>query len=308
MALELAASGTPGRRGTRASGRAGSGRSGRSRTACCAPSRRRPARRRRPPARSAATVKRIITSGPHDMRHASGRVETRRAGPAAVTTPTCPSHSGPALSTVTSDLEPRACPRVELVGVEQLVGRCARRRAAPAARSARAAPAARRIAGAAAPGRCRRRRPRHRRPRPARPARARRTARARRAPARARRRRSPSVASPTARTVCTSALRPVGIAADRDRHLAGAARRQHRELARGERERLARAPARARASTCRRCPGAWTTTTNGAGTIGPGADGQRRAPASSMAVDVEQLEPRRLQPLDQVRGEPRISW
>ena len=61
------------------------------------------------------------------------------------------------------------------------------------------------------------------------------------------------VASPTARTVWTS-RRAARIAADRDRHLAGSAGREHRELARREREPVRPGAARARASTCRRCP------------------------------------------------------
>ena len=45
-------------------GRAGSGRSGRSRTSCCARARRRSVRAARPRSSSAAATKRIITSGP----------------------------------------------------------------------------------------------------------------------------------------------------------------------------------------------------------------------------------------------------
>ena len=72
-------SGRPGRRGRRASVRAGSGRSGRCRTACCAPSRRRCARRPRRAARSAATAKRIITSGPQSSATVRGRRRSARA-------------------------------------------------------------------------------------------------------------------------------------------------------------------------------------------------------------------------------------
>ena len=74
-------------------------------------------------------MKRIITSGPQTSATVlAGSIRARATS--RVTTPTWPSHSGPALSTVTSTSRPRPAHSLELVGVEQLVRARARRRAA----------------------------------------------------------------------------------------------------------------------------------------------------------------------------------
>ena len=70
--------------------RACSARSGRSRTSCCARARRRSARRGTPRSRRAATVKRIITSGPTTIATVLRGIEARARGISDVTTPTRP--------------------------------------------------------------------------------------------------------------------------------------------------------------------------------------------------------------------------
>ena len=104
--LEVRSSDRPDHRGISASARAGNVRTGRSRIACCAPSRRRhngadtrsrercegEAHHHLGPAHSAAALAR------------SKRARATRRG----TAPTCPSHSGPALSTITATSRPRA--------------------------------------------------------------------------------------------------------------------------------------------------------------------------------------------------------
>ncbi len=274
-ALELAPRGRPARRGRRAWARAGSARSGRSRTACCAPSTRTRARRRPRVCASAATVKRIITSGPQTARPAPGGSNSARSTSRG-TTPTWPSHSGPALSTVTATSSPRRGPLAQLVGDTAAARASDRRRAAPGARSARGGRAARGSPGAAAPGRSppattRTSRARELRDRPGTAERAAHAEHVARAASQI-----ACVARPTARTVCTRGPSPPGSPlieigtsplpnAESIVNCPGA-----------NASALPGCAARARASTCRRSPGAWPATANGAGTIGPRLGRQRR--------------------------------
>ena len=219
-----------------------------------------------------------------------------------VTTPTWPSHSGPGAVDGHRDLEAALAPsRASSSLVEQLVGRAPAVEQHAAARSARGCASSARIAG-----------PQRRQADAAgddddvgalelaRPARRRRTGRARRAPRPARAAQIACVARPTARTVCTSVVRLRGVAADRDRHLAAAAGREHRELARRERERAAAARLELERPGVGRLPalGARPRTARA-----PSARGRGAQPEPRVAVDVEELQPGRLQALDRGRGE-----
>ncbi len=241
-------------------------------------------------------MKRIITSGPQASANVFAAVEPGALRTSRVTTPTCPSHSGPALSTVTCTSSPRSDHDLSSSAYSSWSGP-GRRTAAPAGRTARAVRAATGSRGAAARARSRPRRSRRPRPRP--PRRGHELTRT----ARERRGRWPgsaaqiaSVASPTARTVWISApgwsgspLIEIGTSPAPPAHSivnwpgveARAARRAHDSSSSVH-----------VSAVSRRLP----TTSNGAGTIAPGAGPQPLSRAT--AVHVEQLHPSRLQPID----------
>ena len=117
--------------------RAGSARSGRPRTSCCARatarSRRRPRRARAAPPRRSASSPPARTSSPPSAPGSKTAAAISR-----VTTPTRPRQPSSAASTVTPTATPeRPPPLLELVDVEQLGGRAAAVQHAHARRSAR---------------------------------------------------------------------------------------------------------------------------------------------------------------------------
>ena len=144
--LDVRRSGRPGRRGRQRRAELAVPAEADRRTACCAPARRRCGRRATPRSASAGDGEAHHHLRPAEQRDARCRVERRAVdqprddADAARATPA-------GASTVTATSSPRAARRSSSSGVEQLVGRARRRRAARGGRSARGARAARRIAG-----------------------------------------------------------------------------------------------------------------------------------------------------------------